>query len=106
MFFKRCSNVERENSELKNNNIKLKEKPAKLSHLLNQTKLQKRTDKYHKHIFVRKSVSVYKEIISSDKKCNFYTNIDNRETFEFFHDAIKPHICHRFHHTKSEKNQH
>ncbi|XP_057297916.1 uncharacterized protein LOC130628892 [Hydractinia symbiolongicarpus] len=105
MSLKRCLNVERENRELKNNNIKLKTKSAKLSHLLNQTKLRKRTEKYHNHIFVRKSVSIYKEIITSDKKCNFYTNINNREAFEYFHDAIKPHVCQRFHHTKSEKNQ-
>jgi len=53
-----------------------------------------------RHTKLFQSSTVYRKLIKSDKKCNFYTNINSKALFETLHRLFQPYAKKRFNNTE------
>ena len=89
-LLQKCSKLQQELIELNGHNEKLKRKVGTLTREISQIK------KYKKVVIQNKSLQtknmLYTSLITSDKKCNFYTNMQSRAIFDAIYETVKPFV--------------
>ena len=89
-LLQKCSKLQQKLIELNGHNEKLKREVGTLTREISQIK------KYKKVVIQNKSLQtknmLYTSLITSDKKCNFYTNMQSRAIFDMIYETVKPFV--------------
>ena len=85
-LLKQCSELQQELIELNGHNEKLKRKVGNLYREISQLKKNKKIVIQNKSLQTKNMV--YTSLITSDKKCNFYTNMQSCAIFDAIYETV------------------
>ena len=89
-LLKKCSELQHELIQLNGHNEKLKRKVGNLYREISQLKKNKKIVIQNKSLQTKNMV--YTSLITSDKKCNFYTNMQSCAIFDAIYETVKPFV--------------